>query len=108
MAMAIPTISYNNFVTMNGHGGKTDYSFQIQPYSNIYVLIPHHLGLEQAYTVNPPPSGDSFENIIFDDEHTPDFGHGWKLYCPGEIIKDMNISDFAAGDPAGFWLNSLC
>jgi hypothetical protein len=99
-------ISYNNFITMNGHGSKTDRQFQIPPDSNIYVLIPHEKGLEQAYTVSPPSNPSNFETIIFNNRNIPVFQSntqytGWKLYSPGENINDMDISDFRKGDPAG-------
>ena len=100
-------ISYNNFITMNGHGSKTDKEFEIPSDSNIYVLIPHEKGLEQAYTVSPPSNPSNFETIIFNNRNIPVFKSntqytGWKLYSPGTKINDINISDFGKGDPAGF------
>ena len=93
------TLSYNNFLTMNGHGMKTNKKFTIPIKSNIYVLIPHKDGLSQSYTVSP--SVNSFERIIFINKNTPNFKYGWKIYYPGDEINDINISEFKKGDPAG-------
>ena len=97
---AVPVrVTFNTHIlTLNSHGGKMHDTVVVP--QDIYLYSPHHLGLQQNYTVAPCMS-ETFEHIMYERNAFVDFKHGRTIYGPGDEIPNLSISPFNVGDAAG-------
>jgi hypothetical protein len=121
-----PTLSVNNVLSFNGHGGKiTGSSFTLP--ENVYVLVPFGIGVEGAkdssgstkktdgsfkgldvcYGFPDPEDTQSFEEIIYGDPGKLKLTFGsdvdatWHLYKPHDVVPNINYFPWKDADKAG-------
>lgn len=83
-----------NLITLNSHGGFSHEKFTLP--DNVYVLAPHPQGFDAPYTLSSP-SG-TFEEMIYrnkPNEFPTSTAGGWKLYKPGEQVRNVHFSPFS-------------
>jgi O-acetyl-ADP-ribose deacetylase (regulator of RNase III) len=125
------TLSVNNILSFNGHGGKDSGKTFILP-KNVYVLVPFGLGvdgvkkpdgtstqttdenfkgLDVCYGFPSPQNKDgkpqSFEDIIYGKDgklkltFDSNVDAKWYLYKPDDVVPNVNYYPWKTGDTAG-------
>lgn len=86
----------SNLITLNCHGAFSNQTFELPP--DVYVMAPHPEGFNAQYTLSSPPGGKSFEEELYGGNPNgfsiPSSG-GWKVYKPGEIVRNVNFSPWS-------------
>ena len=98
-----------NVITINGHGKMLPPSNPKTPSFllpwNVYVLVPHHAGLEASYTFPNSQARGGYERFMYLPGppffHRLNFNYGWKLYKAGEFMPNQGYSPFSIEDKAG-------
>lgn len=79
-------------ITINGHGGFNKQKITVP--EGFQVLIPHENGLDSDYTTPDAGKNKLFEEDLY-VKHYFNYRYGWKLYLPGDLINNLQISSFS-------------
>ena len=91
-AVAAPYKPLQHLFTLNSHGTYSEETFALP--ADVYVLVPHPMGLDVPYTLNSPPDHVTFEEMLYQQPAglipLPSSG-AWHLYKPGDVIRNLSL-----------------
>ena len=79
-------------ITINGHGGFNKQKITVP--EGFQVLVPHENGLDSDYTTPDAGKNKLFEEDLYVKQYF-NYRYGWKLYLPGDLINNLQISSFS-------------